>query len=156
MDTFAISRFFEWDAAHRVLGHGGKCRHLHGHRYKAEVMVKPAEVPDHLDSLNMVIDFSVIKEQVGKWIDKNWDHNILLHKDDPLMKIFHGVGCHTGLKTDVFGDADPYVFLNGNPTAEIIAKELLGQVELLLPTTIDVVMVRVWETPNCHATCYRH
>ena len=57
-----ITRRLEFDAGHRVLGHEGKCKNLHGHRYSAEITVT---APD-LDGLGRVIDFGVIKEKVWK------------------------------------------------------------------------------------------
>jgi len=65
-----ITRKIEFDSGHRVLGHEGKCAHLHGHRYVAEITVESAG----LDSLGRVVDFSVIKEKVGKWVDENWEY----------------------------------------------------------------------------------
>ena len=76
-----VTRKLEWDSGHRVLNHGGKCRHLHGHRYVAEITVEATQLND----LGMVVDFSLIKERVGKWIDENWDHNFLAHPEDPIL-----------------------------------------------------------------------
>ena len=130
-----ITRRMEFDAAHRVLGHEGKCRHLHGHRYVVEVAVR---APD-LDPLGRVVDFSVLKERVGNWIDSRLDHNIILHKDDPLLPL---------LSMEVNG-REPYV-MQGNPTAENIAAEIYRAAsEILLE--LRVVRVRVHETPNCWA-----
>lgn len=139
------TRRFEWDAAHRVLGHKGKCRHLHGHRYVAEVTVSAKK----LDNLGMVIDFSVLKEIVGKWIDDMWDHNILLNEKDPLLRVREeSIDCDL----DVFAGRIPYIFQGDNPTAENIAEELFVKAErLLLEHGIWVTNVRVWETPNCYA-----
>lgn len=134
-----VTRKLEFDAAHRVLGHGGKCRHIHGHRYVVELTVEAKKLND----LAMVIDFSVLKAKVGMWIDVNWDHNILLHPDDPLLE----VDDHK-----VFGGKEPYVMGFGNPTAEKIAEELFSVASRLLKDDgITVTNVRVWETPNCHA-----
>ncbi len=152
-----ITRKFEFDAAHRVLGHEGKCRHLHGHRYVAEVTARASE----LDSLGRVIDFSVLKDRIGTWIDKHWDHNILLHCDDPLLNIWmHPSFTIMGAKAQeraeqseqIFAGKEPYVFAVGNPTAENIAG-LLYQVASLamVPYNITVTHVRVFETPNCWA-----
>lgn len=60
-----IMRKFEFDYAHRVLGHESKCKHLHGHRGVAEVIVSSPG----LDSLGRIIDFGIVKQRVGKWID---------------------------------------------------------------------------------------
>jgi 6-pyruvoyltetrahydropterin/6-carboxytetrahydropterin synthase len=150
-----VTRTFEFDAGHRVLAHGGKCRYLHGHRYKAEVTVT---TPD-LDHLSIMVDFGVIKEVIGKWIDENWDHNILLHPDDPLWT-FWRVDDRQDKEPPylaVFGGRKPYLMPDGcNPTAEMMAKLLFRQASCLLGTVkgCSVLKVRIYETPNCWADCY--
>ena len=59
------TRKLEFDAAHRVMEHESKCRHLHGHRYVAEVTVATSE----LDGLGRVLDFGLLKTELGGWID---------------------------------------------------------------------------------------
>lgn len=136
-----VTRTFEWDAGHRVLGHEGKCKHLHGHRYKAEVTV----VAPELDALGRVVDFGVLKDVVGRWVDEAWDHNLLLHKDDPLWRA-------AVWDPAVLQGKEAYCMPNGNPTAENIAQELYDVARrLLLALGFEVIKVRVWETPNCFA-----
>jgi len=133
----AVTRLFEFDAAHRVLGHEGKCRHLHGHRYRAEVTV---QAPD-LDALGRVVDFSVLKERVGVWLDEFLDHNAILHPSDPLLKILRDAG-----------ERVPFVMpFDKNPTAENIAFVIYHVAVSLLPDHLEVLRVRVWETSNCYA-----
>ena len=141
-----------WCAGHRVMGHQGKCRHLHGHEYTAEITVAAPE----LDGLGMVIDFSVLKEKVGGWIDRCWDHNMMLHPDDPLLHLYeYGDGRASvlgDLRKDVFAFKPSYVMKSGNPTAENIACELFHKAtDLLTGTGITVLRVKVLETPNCWA-----
>lgn len=133
----SITRRLEFDAGHRVLGHEGKCAHLHGHRYRADVEVTaPA-----LDRLGRVIDFSMVKMLVGGWIDDNWDHNILLHPNDPLLQC----------PGEVFGPKTPFV-MEGNPTAENMARELFYiSRNLLTDHGLEVVSITMYETPNCWA-----
>jgi 6-pyruvoyltetrahydropterin/6-carboxytetrahydropterin synthase len=145
--TVSITRRFEWDAAHRVLGHEGKCRHLHGHRYVAEVTVAAPE----LDSLGRVVDFSVLKEKLGEWIDTHWDHNAILHPDDPLVELLENQhlsrnGRHPWTMNNLRG------LHERNPTAENIAAQLAYTAsQLLMHLSLEVVHVRVYETPNCFA-----
>lgn len=134
-----ITRILEWDSGHRVLGHEGKCRHLHGHRYKAEITVTSPE----LDSIGRVIDFSVIKKEVGEWIDKHWDHNLILHVNDPLNEF--------DTAHDIFQGKAPYI-LSCNPTAENLAEVLFWVAYgLLTKYQITAIRVRIWETPNSFA-----
>lgn len=160
-----ITRKFEFDSGHRVLGHEGKCRHLHGHRYVAEVTIDAPE----LDHLSMVVDFSVVKRVIGDWINHHWDHNLLLNRDDPFAQIEtleYGTDESTGNKvtkpeliTDfLFGGRIPYVMPEGNPTAENIAAVLFKvSTELLREAGYEQLLVRqvrVYETPNCWADAF--
>lgn len=136
-----ITRRFEWDSGHRVLGHEGKCKHLHGHRYVAEVTV----TAKGLDQVGRIIDFSVLKDKVGHWIDSHWDHNILLHEADPLLDLPPESSVWMGRKPAIFPDGM-------NPTAENIALILYSKAQgMLAMYDIDVVKVRVYETPSCFA-----
>lgn len=131
-----ISKTFEFDYGHRVLGHEGKCKNLHGHRGKAEIVVT---APD-LDSIGRVIDFGEIKRLVGGWIDTRWDHQLLLHPEDPQLKHLQ--------ETE---SSRPYKMMYGNPTAENMAKELHFIASQLLLIPLYVVSVRLWETPTSSA-----
>lgn len=131
------TRRIEFDSAHRVMRHESKCRHLHGHRYVAEITAEPK---NGLDDLQRVIDFSVLKEVVGGWVDEFWDHGTLLNKQDSDL-------------IDLCSDADwKFYLFDGNPTAETIASELFKvSAELLKDTDVNLVHVRIYETPNCWA-----
>ncbi len=47
-------------AAHRIPGHQGDCRHLHGHTYRVEAEFQHGE----LDELGMGMDFAVLKKEL--------------------------------------------------------------------------------------------
>jgi len=132
-----VTRRLEFDYGHRVLGHGGKCRSLHGHRGVAEVTVRA----DGLDRLGMVVDFGKIKELIGGWLDANWDHALLLNAADPQLS-------HLAATEE----RPPYAVKYGNPTAENMARELYEKCqELLTVSGLEVTNVRLWETPACCA-----
>lgn len=132
-------RILKCDSGHRVLGHEGKCRHPHGHEYRFEIEAEA----DQLDGIGRVIDFSVLKEKIGGWIDKNWDHNFLVFEKDHALLY--------GFKVAAL-DQQPCV-LPFNPTAENMADYLLKVVcpRELAGTGVQVTRVRVHETSNCYA-----
>ncbi len=132
-------RLLKSDTGHRVLGHEGKCNHPHGHEYRYEIEA----AADSLDSIGRVIDFSVIKAKVGKWIDENWDHNFVCNSEDVHM---------IQAMRSVPGIREPFI-LPMNPTAENLADYLLRVVcpRELKGTNVTVTRVRVWETQNCYA-----
>lgn len=136
-----ITRRLEFDYGHRVWGHEGKCRSPHGHRGVAEITVQAPS----LDGVGRVVDFSVVKELVGGWIDSHWDHCFLVHPDDPLRPLLENF-------SDIHQVGRPvYVMKSGNPTAERMAEELYHVTATLLPTPLQVVQVRLWETPSSFA-----
>lgn len=134
------TRKLEWDAMHRVPGHSGACRAFHGHRYSAEITCAGRPGED-----GMIIDFGVIKRLVGAWIEENWDHTAILQKDDPDPAIQAIARSNAGYDRPVY-------FMDEAPTAENIAGELFRiATDLLSEETVEVVRVRVHETPNCWA-----
>ncbi len=71
------TRRLQFCCGHRVMRHESKCAHLHGHNYVAFFTASA-----QLDDVGRVIDFSVIKERVGGWIDEFWDHGFVLNEED--------------------------------------------------------------------------
>ena len=134
-----ITRKLEFDAGHRVMNHESKCATLHGHRYVVEV---EATAPE-LDNIGRVIDFSVLKQKIGTWLDDEWDHNVILYTKD----IETVNACQS-----IPRKKDPWI-APFNPTAENMARYLLEQVcpVLLKDTGVTVTKVKIWETPNCFA-----
>lgn len=132
------TRRIEFDAAHRVMNHGSKCKMLHGHRYAVEATFAAKK----LDQLGMVIDFGIIKEILGNWIDSNWDHNVILNSQD--KKLGDEIANITQQKI---------YYMNCNPTAEEMANYLLTKIcpKLFSEYHIDCLEVKVFETPNCYA-----
>jgi 6-pyruvoyltetrahydropterin/6-carboxytetrahydropterin synthase len=136
-----ITRRLEWDAAHRVLRHESKCGTLHGHRYVALITCEASS----LDSCDRVVDFGVVREKVGGWIDENWDHTTIVNKADVDLYKF----CEQDAL--VRGKRRPFI-VDGEPTAETIAVRLLAVAQALLKdTNVRVKAVEVFETPNCSA-----
>lgn len=132
--TLTITKAFEWDCAHRLYGHKGKCSAIHGHRYRAEFTV----TADRLDELGMVIDFGDLKAVIGEWLDNNWDHSLLLAKNDPLIEALRG-------------QCFRLCVCPSNPTAEWMAQYLLEAISSHLPPEINLDRVRVYETPTSYA-----
>jgi 6-pyruvoyltetrahydropterin/6-carboxytetrahydropterin synthase len=149
MPWITIMRSFEFDAGHRLVEHEGKCKNLHGHHYKAEISILPSK--GQLDSVGRVIDFGVVKELIGGWIDSHWDHNMVLDDTDPLVVEAHSqpVESIDHYYKRIFG-REPYI-MGRNPTAENMAAELYEKTYVLLPKDIRIIEVKLWETPKCYA-----
>lgn len=132
------TRKLEFDAAHRVVNHESKCRHLHGHRYVVEATFAAAA----LDALGRVVDFGVIKERLGHWLDTQWDHNAILWETDKTL----GDAIAGVTKQTIY-------YLPYNPTAENMAHYLLTEIcpALFAQSDLRCTGIRIHETPNCVA-----
>ena len=124
---YQITCRVEFDSAHRLLGYDGPCANVHGHHYVAEVSVEG----EKLDSLGMLMDFGELKRIVSNFVNKFWDHNLLVHFKDALVSLPH------------------FAMTEGNPTAENMAKMLFQNTKGGLPAGVRMVGVRLFETPNC-------
>ena len=126
-------------AGHRLLNYDGPCSNLHGHNYVAEVTFKRVGGP--LDNLGMVVDFREIKKLVGEWINKWWDHGVLLNEADPMQILL----LEHRQKVFTFPE---------DPTAEVMAHHLLGIVnDILEDKDLRCTQTVIWETPTMSATC---
>lgn len=137
---------FKFCAMHRLVGHRGKCRHIHGHNYRARVFLKS----ERLNELGILVDFSDIKKTIGNWIDSNWDHNSILNRDDDILKLgrtLKSAGVWVS-EYAMFDDKLPFV-MQCNPTAENMAKELYRVSDIYYPGMIH--KVQIFETDSCSA-----
>jgi len=154
MSGIRVQRRFTFAYGHRVAGHESKCRSLHGHNAVVVVTAVPDTSLDNLDNLGRVVDFSVLKSKIGKWIDDNWDHAMILWKEDDAarsaMSMFDRVERE---KTESIGWASKVYGLPSSPTAENMAAYLLAKCkELMAGSGARVIRIRVEETENCSAT----
>ena len=129
---YSVTKRIEFCYGHRLMDYDGVCQHPHGHNAVVEIDIRA----DTLDARNMVADFNDIKRIVKGWIDRELDHKMILRKDDPLAEALQTLG-------------EPVYLLEGNPTAERIAR-------LIFDTSreqgLPVSRVTVWETPTSWAT----
>lgn len=75
---YSVVKDIDVDFAHRVPGHPGGCRMIHGHTWRFQVCV----ASDHLDSTGFVIDFGDIKKKVLQPVKDLLDHSLLLSRVD--------------------------------------------------------------------------
>ena len=129
-------RKIEFDSAHRLINHEGKCRMFHGQRY----VIEASFTAKKLDELGRVIDFGIIREVLGSWIDEHFDHNAILSIAD--QKLGDEIVKITNQKI---------YYLPNNPTAENIASHLLYEIcpKIFANHQVECVAIKLYETPNC-------
>jgi 6-pyruvoyltetrahydropterin/6-carboxytetrahydropterin synthase len=130
--VYRITKNLSFCYGHRLMNHPGKCRHLHGHSARVAITLESNELNDQ----GMVCDFSDIKQFVGEWINKTLDHNLLLHKNDPVLPLLQEAG-------------ERLMVVDEHPTAEFLAKLIYDYVA---QGGFPVVDVSVWETDSANAS----
>jgi 6-pyruvoyltetrahydropterin/6-carboxytetrahydropterin synthase len=133
-----IMRRVTFCAGHRLLGHDGKCKNLHGHNYVVEFHVTGEEQ----DEIGRIIDFKLLKEKCKGWLDEHWDHAFILWDQDSNA-------------LDAVRHCDPHRIyeLPYNPTAENLARYLLEEVcpTILAGTGASPYKIVVWESEESFA-----
>lgn len=129
---YCVTKRLDFCYGHRLVNHGGVCRHLHGHNAMIEIDV----AAETLDERDMVVDFADIKRVVKAWIDSELDHKMILRHDDPLVAVLRAQG-------------EPVYTIESNPTAERLAKLVFDKAREL---GFNVSAVRLWETPGSCAS----
>ena len=114
------------------MNYDGKCAHPHGHNGKIEIELSASK----LDSRGMVYDFGDIKEIIQRWVDRELDHQMILKKNDPLIKILKKLG-------------EPCFLMDENPTAEALARLIFDYGH---SKKLPISRVTFWETQSSSAT----
>ena len=128
-----IGKDFWFSMGHTLHEHQGKCANLHGHNYKLQVVVES----DSLNQLQMVMDFSDLKEIVSGVIDDHYDHRFLIAEFDPRAE--------TLIQIDSTVVVVPY-----NPTAEMVAQAIKTSIGVNLHTA-RLFKIVLWETESSYA-----
>ena len=131
---YSVTKEIYFCYGHRLMNHPGKCRHLHGHSVKASITVAAPELNDQ----GMVCDFADIAEAAGAFIDRQLDHNFLLHREDPLVAVLTATN-------------ERFTAVPEHPTSEYIARIIYQHVK---SQGLAVESVVLWETSSSCA-CYR-
>ncbi len=153
MGLFRIAKIFEVEYGHRLSKHPEKCRFLHGHRLRIEIVVSGRE----LDANDMVCDYKALKVLVTDLVER-LDHALALNSDDPELERLS------------IGSQRLLLFAGQDPTTEVVVRWLFAEIAARLgqdgqdgvvrsPSGVDyhigrnltLERVRVWETSTSWA-----
>lgn len=138
--SLTISKEHTFSMAHRLYPYDGKCGNIHGHTYKVifTFIGTSNEYPK-----DMLIDFTDIKKIFCHWIDKNWDHKIMLSFKDPIFELLN-----VQIPESIFGT-------HFNPTVENMCHILKAKINSLIKTNnlnIAIQKLTIYETDTSSAT----
>lgn len=137
---FKITKEFEFEMAHILEDHKGKCLNLHGHSYKLQAVVYAYNCKD-----GMVLDFSDLKNLINKEIIEKVDHAFgynINSRDEAEKEITQILLKHNRLV---------YAFPN-KPTAENMAEHFFHIIKPLIKDShCKLHSVIVYETATSFA-----
>jgi len=90
MARVRVTKEFDFEMAHALDGHDGKCHNIHGHTYMLSVTFigKPIDAP-RTPKDGMVIDFSDLKAIVKTNVVDIYDHALVLRNDSRFLPVLN-------------------------------------------------------------------
>ena len=131
---YQLTTHASFDSAHFLSGYEGKCRNLHGHRWKLEVTVSSEELVREGQIRGMIVDFGELKKDVKNLADE-FDHCLIIEKGTLKEKTMEV------LTEEEF----KIIQVDFRPTAENFARYFC---ERMQKAGYKVSLVKVYETPN--------
>lgn len=129
-----------FDSAHFLAGYTGKCRNIHGHRWRVIIEVGSTSLAEDGQMRGMVTDFKEFKADLNEIVDF-LDHALIVETGslkESTVKAFDDEGFRL-------------VFVDFRPTAENFAKYFYNKMK---EKGYYVIKSTVFETPdNCASYC---
>jgi 6-pyruvoyltetrahydropterin/6-carboxytetrahydropterin synthase len=136
-----LTKIFNFEAAHALLGYHGKCKHIHGHSYQLHVTITGQPLEDESSSVKgMVMDFSHLKEIVKKHIVNVFDHALVLNENTPMDGI--------DKDSDAF---NKLIIVDYQPTSENLLIDFAERISRQLPDYVKLHSLRLQETVTSYA-----
>lgn len=141
MAIIRISKEFNFDMAHALLGYDGLCKNIHGHSYTLIVTVKGKPISSEISpKVGMLIDFKDLKNLIKSRIIDKLDHSLVLNESTP-----------GDLKKQLEQNFDKIIYTPYQPTTENMVADLANQIKELLPSELGLFSLRLRETETSFA-----
>lgn len=139
MSIIRITKEFQFEMAHALVGHNGPCKNIHGHSYKFNVTVKGKVKNGTEDSdEGMVVDFTIIKNIVKDLIVDQYDHSLVLWDKMNIDK-------------EQLSFMNKLILLPFNPTCENLLNYYAALIKEELPSNLELTHLMLRETPSSYA-----
>lgn len=138
------------EMAHRLFLTPGKCEAIHGHSWWVTVSIHAEDEALTEDGMLLGLDFGSLKSDLRHYMDRNFDHRLLLNKEDPWAQLLMSVN----QRSKSIGDYQHLPGLKpfeGDPTTELVAADIGDFMRRQLnESDYRQIECEVWETAvNC-------
>ncbi|TCK92820.1 preQ(0) biosynthesis protein QueD [Natranaerovirga hydrolytica] len=130
-----------FDSAHFLSNYEGKCKNIHGHRWRVEVEVQSEKLIERGVKKGMVVDFSDFKKDLKQLVDA-LDHKLIIEKETLKNRTLE---C-------LLEEGFEVIQVDFRPTAENFSAYFYNVLE---EQGYTVKRATVYETPNNSATYER-
>ena len=127
-----VTKQMRTETAHRLAGHPGRCKFIHGHSYLWEVTLEGMTSDN-----GMLVDFGQLKAVMTEVIDK-FDHALVLKENDSIIPGLMMAGVNERL-----------LLMSYRPTAENMAYDVAREIAKRFNLKFGV-SVRLWETATSY------
>jgi 6-pyruvoyltetrahydropterin/6-carboxytetrahydropterin synthase len=131
---YSITTEASFDAAHFLKNYNGKCKNIHGHRWRIIVEVQSENLKTDVQEYGMINDFGDLKRDLNELADK-FDHTFIYEKDSLKKELVEMLRAEDFTLNEV----------DFRPTAENFSKYFFDK---MTEKGYDVAKVSVYETPN--------
>ena len=133
---FTLKSEIQFDMAHYLSGYVGKCKNIHGHRYRLVVKVSSQTLHESGQLRGMVDDFSEVKA-VLKEVHDLFDHKLVIEENEEGKRVVE--------KLNESGKVFEILFVPYRPTAEEMSRHIFNEIK---KRGVRVTEVELFETPT--------
>lgn len=141
MARFRLTKRFDFEMAHALLGYDGLCKNIHGHSYKLDVTIMGEPCQDiQSPKLGMVMDFGDLKRIVQKEITDQVNHALVLNNQT-----------NADLIAVLKQNYERIVAVPYQPTTENLLTDFVQRIQSQLPAHVSLFSLRLYESENSYA-----
>ena len=141
MAQVRVTKEFKFEMAHALWNYDGLCKNIHGHSYILYVTVLGEPIADNNNKkLGMVIDFGDLKKIVNQVIVTDMDHSLVVSEKSNYTPLFE--------TEQMF---EHHHILPYQPTCENMVVDFAERIKKLLPESVKLHSVRLYETATSYA-----
>ena len=133
---FTLKSEIQFDMAHYLSGYVGKCKNIHGHRYRLVVKVSSQTLHESGQLRGMVDDFSEVKAVLTEVHDL-FDHKLVIEENEEGKRVVE--------KLNESGKVFEILFVPYRPTAEEMSRHIFNEIK---KRGVRVTEVELFETPT--------
>ncbi len=137
-----ITKEFDFEMAHALDFHNGKCKNIHGHSYKLSVTLLGAPKQDSSSDSGMVMDFKDLKSIINELIIDELDHALMLQENSPYLAVTSSA------------NTPKLVTTSYQPTCENMLLDFASRITNAIPEDLKLIKLTLRETASGYAEWY--